>query len=183
MIVNSTPFSGLFEIQQNKYQDNRGHFSRLFCQQALADIRADLNFVQINFSHTLLRGSLRGLHCQKKPAEEAKLVRCINGHVLDVVVDLRQNSPTFLKYFATELSAENNRALFIPEGFAHGFQALTDNASLIYMHTAYWSADHEFGVHYADPRIAIEWPLAVTQCSERDLNHPLLEAEFIGLVE
>ena len=183
MIVNTTGFSGLFEIQQKTHQDHRGHFSRLFCQQALREIREDLHFVQINFSHTVLKGSLRGMHCQKKPAAEAKLVRCIHGRVLDVVVDLRQGSTTFLKYFATELSSENNRALFIPEGFAHGFQALTDNASLIYMHTEYWSQADEFGVHYADPRIAIDWPLKVTQCSERDLQHPFLAAEFRGFTE
>lgn len=181
MIINKTPFTGLFEIQQTAINDHRGHFTRLFCQQELSEIRENLSFVQINFSHTRVKGSLRGMHCQTSPAAEAKLVRCLNGAVLDVVVDLRENSATFLKYYAVELSAENNRAIFIPEGFAHGFQALTDDASLLYMHSEFWSPDHEFGIRYDDPRISIDWPLSITHCSERDLQHPFINTEFKGL--
>lgn len=181
MIINATPFAGLFEIQQTAFKDGRGHFTRLFCQQELSKIRENIHFVQINFSHTLLKGSLRGMHCQESPAAEAKLVRCLSGTVLDVVVDIREKSPTFLKYYAVELSADNDRAIFIPEGFAHGFQALTDDASLLYMHTEFWSPNQEFGIRYDDPRISIDWPLSITHCSERDLQHPFLDAKFTGL--
>lgn len=181
MILKTTPFTGLFEIQQVIQRDSRGYFTRLFCQKELSQIRGDISFAQMNLSHTLLKGSLRGMHCQKPPAAEAKLVRCISGAVLDIVVDLRQDSATFLKYYAVELSVDNDRAIFIPEGFAHGFQALTDNVSLLYMHTEFWTPDQEFGIRYDDPKISIDWPLDITHCSDRDLKHPLLDTEFKGL--
>ncbi len=181
MIINATPFAGLYEIQQIALNDSRGSFIRLFCQQELSQIRKNISFAQINFSHTFLKGSVRGMHCQQLPAAEAKLVRCLSGAVFDMVVDLRKGSPTFLKHYTIELSADNDCAIFIPEGFAHGFQALTDNASLLYMHTEFWSPNQEFGIRYDDPLISIDWPLSITHCSERDLNHPLLDTKFIGL--
>ena len=140
-----------------------------------------MHFTQINWSHTKGRGSLRGLHYQKPPAAEAKLIRCLRGRVYDVAVDVRADSPTFLRWHAVELAEDNNRAFFLPEGFAHGFQALTDEAQLLYMHTASWTPDCEAGLRYFFPLLAIAWPLPVAQVSARDQSHPLIAPGFAGI--
>ena len=176
-----TPLPGLFEIEYSPVGDARGRFTRLFCEQELTPARADLHFTQVNWSQTQGCGTVRGLHYQTPPAVEAKLIRCLRGRVFDVAVDLRANSPTLLQWHAVELSDSNDRALFIPEGFAHGFQALSDEAHLLYMHTAPWTLACESGLRHDDPRLAIAWPLPVAQCSERDRSHPLLDATFAGM--
>ena len=181
MKLHHTPLSGLFEIDQPAVGDARGRFTRLFCEQAFAPIRSHLHFTQINWSHTQGCGSLRGLHYQKPPAAEAKLIRCLRGRVYDVAVDVRADSPTFLRWHAVELAEDNNRAFFLPEGFAHGFQALTDEAQLLYMHTAPWAPDCEAGLRYDDPLLAIAWPLPVAQLSARDQSHPLIAPGFAGI--
>lgn len=181
MKLHPTPIAGLFEIEQPAVGDARGRFTRLFCEQAFAPIRPHLHFTQINWSHTQGRGSLRGLHYQKPPAAEAKLIRCLRGRVYDVAVDVRADSPTFLRWHAVELAEDNNRAFFLPEGFAHGFQALTDEAQLLYMHTASWTPACEAGLRHDDPLLAIAWPLPVAQVSARDQAHPLIAPGFSGI--
>lgn len=177
----ATPLAGLFEIQHTPHNDVRGSFTRLFCEQELAAIRPRLHFPQINLSKTHGCGSLRGLHYQTPPAAEAKFICCLRGSVFDVAVDLRENSPTFLHWHAIELSEDNSRAVFIPEGFAHGFQTLTDEAHLLYMHTATWTPESEAGLRYDDPRLAIRWPFPVTNVSARDQAHPLVTTSFTGV--
>lgn len=161
--------------------DARGRFTRLFCEAELAPIRAGLYFPQINLSETRGRGTLRGMHYQTPPAAEAKLIRCLRGRVFDVAVDVRADSPTFLHWYALELTEDNDRAVFIPEGFAHGFQTLTDEAQLLYMHTAPWAPAREAGLRHDDPRLAIRWPLPAANVSERDRGHDLIDTRFAGI--
>lgn len=181
MKIEATQIPDLFMIHYSPASDDRGRFTRLFCESALAEIRPKLHFCQINLSETKLRGTVRGMHYQTPPATEAKLVQCLRGRVFDVAVDLRADSPTFLHWYGTELSEATWQALFIPEGFAHGFQTLTDDAQLLYMHTAEWNPQHEAGLRHNDPKLAIHWPLPVTNCSQRDKNHPLINDDFIGV--
>ncbi|MGH8052122.1 MAG: dTDP-4-dehydrorhamnose 3,5-epimerase [Arenimonas sp.] len=177
----NTPLQGLFEIHTDSLNDSRGRFTRLFCEQELAAIRPRMHFTQINLSDTKQKGSIRGLHYQHAPAAEAKLIRCLRGRVFDVAVDIRKNSPSFLQWHAVELSESNNQAIFIPEGFAHGFQSLSDDVQLLYMHTANWSPPHESGLRHDDPKIAIHWPLSVSNISEKDAGLPLIQNDFAGV--
>lgn len=181
MTVEATTLAGLYEIGHPLIGDARGRFTRLFCDRELACIRPDLRFAQINWSETRQRGTLRGMHYQRPPAAEAKLIHCLHGRVYDVAVDLRAGSPTFLHWHAVELAADAGNALFIPEGFAHGFQALTDEAHLLYMHTTPWTPDCEAGLHHADPRLAITWPLPPAGLSARDAGLPQVDAAFRGV--
>jgi len=177
----ATPLAGLFEIQHTPISDARGRFTRLFCEQELAAVRPHLHFTQINLSETRGVGAVRGLHYQALPAAEAKLIRCLRGRVFDVAVDVRAGSPTFLHWHWMELAEDNDRAFFIPEGFAHGFQSLTDEAHLLYMHTTPWTPSCEAGLRHDDPRLAIGWPLPVSNVSARDLGHPLIDQTFNGV--
>ncbi len=181
MNIQSTPLAGLYTVQHTPSGDARGQFTRLFCEQELATIRPDLHFPQINLSETHGLGTVRGLHYQTPPAAEAKLIRCLRGRVFDVAVDLRAGSPTFLHWHAVELSADNALAFFIPEGFAHGFQTLTDEAQLLYMHTASWTPGREAGLRHDDPRLDIRWPLPACHLSERDRSHARLDDDFHGV--
>lgn len=176
-----TPLDGLYEIRTTSIGDARGRFTRLFCEQELALLRPSLHFTQINLSETRGRGTLRGLHYQQPPAAEAKLIRCLRGRVFDVAVDVRAGSPTFLHWHAIELSENGDNAVFIPEGYAHGFQALTDEAHLLYMHTAPWSPACEAGLRHDDPRLAIAWPLEPTAVSARDRGYALIDDAFAGV--
>ena len=178
-----TPLPGLHVVDTEPAADARGRFERLFCEHEWAPLRAGLHFVQVNLSTTSRRGTVRGMHYQRAPAAEAKLIRCVRGRVHDVAVDLRAGSPTFLRWHAVELRADEPRELFIPEGFAHGFQALSDDAQLLYFHTRAWTPECEGGVRHDDPRLGIEWPLPVAALSDRDRAHPLLDAGFAGLRE
>lgn len=177
----STPIDGLRLVETEPVGDARGRFERLFCEQEWTRLRADLHFVQINLSTSAQRGTVRGLHYQRAPAAEAKLIRCVRGHAFDVAVDLRADSATFLRWHAFELRADEPREVFIPEGFAHGFQALSDDVQLLYFHTTPWTPDCEGGVRHDDPRLAIDWPLPPIQVSARDNAHPLLDPNFAGL--
>lgn len=182
MKVLPTPLRGLYEIWTTPTGDARGRFTRLFCEQELKPIRPALHFTQINLSETRGRGTLRGMHYQTPPAAEAKLIRCLRGKVFDVAVDLRAESRTFLQWHAVELSEDAGNAVFIPEGFAHGFQTLTDEAHLLYMHTAPWTPACETGLRHDDPRLAIDWPLAVTTISDRDNGYAIIDEAFAGVV-
>ena len=176
-----TPLVGLTVIERRRREDSRGSFSRLFCADELDAAGIAMSIAQINESFTRRRGSIRGLHFQYPPYAEAKLVMCILGEIFDVAVDLRRNSPTFLKWHAEHLSEANGRSLFIPAGFAHGFQTLTDDCRLVYLHSAPYSPGSEGGLSARDPSLRIEWPLPIGELSHRDANHAALDAEFSGL--
>lgn len=182
MKIHQTAISGLVVIESEPKNDERGFFTRLYCQEELQELVGTRQIVQINQSSTRTVGATRGLHYQHRPHAEMKLVRCLKGKVWDVAIDLRAGSPTFLKWHAEELSAENARMMVIPEGFAHGFQVLEEDSELLYLHTAHYSSSAEGGVRPTDPRLSINWPLAVRDLSDRDRNHPLLASDFTGLV-
>ncbi len=181
MNIVNTPLRDLYEVNISSLDDSRGCFTRLFCEQELSAIRPQLHFTQINLSDTKQKGTLRGLHFQHAPAAEAKLIRCLRGRVFDVAVDIRKGSSTFLQWHALELNESNNVAIFIPEGFAHGFQSLSDDVQLLYMHTASWSQQHESGLRHDDPKIAIDWPLAISNISDRDANFSFVRNDFTGV--
>lgn len=180
MKLTPTPLHGMWTVQTPARSDERGRFARLFCSEAFATIRPDLRFVQVNHSVTAQRGTVRGLHYQTGAHAEAKLIRCLRGRVFDVAVDLRPQSPTFGRWHAVELTEDNNLQVFIPEGCAHGFQALTDDAHLLYQHTAAYAPEAEGGVAHDDPELAIAWPLPVSVVSERDRAHPRLRSVLEG---
>ena len=181
MILAPTPIAGMFELTAEVHRDARGAFARLYCPGRFAAAGIDFAPTQINLSVNTHCHTLRGLHFQRPPLAEAKLVRAVAGRVWDVAVDLRAESPGFLAWHAERLSAENGQALLIPEGFAHGFQALTDDAELLYCHSAAYAPEVEGGLNPLDPRLAIAWPLEVSEMSERDRAHPLLDAGFAGV--
>ncbi len=181
MNFESTGLSGSYIIDIFPVEDERGWFVRTFCKNEFSKIGHAKEWVQMNHSCTNEAGTIRGMHFQKPPFSEIKLIRCITGKVFDVIVDLRKNSETFLKWFGIEISAENKKMIYIPEGFAHGFQTLTDNCQLIYHHSAFYTPGFEEGIKYDDKKINITWPLAVTNISERDNTHPLLSSNFEGL--
>jgi dTDP-4-dehydrorhamnose 3,5-epimerase len=172
---------GLKLIERQRLGDSRGFLSRLFCAEEFATTGWHKPIAQINHSHTIQCGTVRGIHYQHPPHTEMKLVTCIQGEVWDVAVDLRAGSPTFLHSHAEILSADNNRAMLIPEGFAHGFQTLTDDVELLYCHSAALSPEAEGALNAQDPRLAIAWPLTITELSHRDANHPLIDTKFEGV--
>lgn len=160
----------LFDLLVTK-GDNRGWFMRSFCKKEFEAIGHTKEWVQMNHSYTSKKGTIRGMHQQIAPYAEIKLVRCIAGSVYDVVIDVRKDSPTYLQWFGCELSATNKQMIYIPEGFAHGFQTLTDDVELLYHHSEFYQPGYESGIMYNDPKIKVVWPLALTEISERDLNH------------
>lgn len=179
--VSDLPLVGLKLVERQRIGDSRGFLSRLFCAEELAVAGWVKPIAQINHSYTPLRGTVRGMHFQHPPHAEMKLVSCIRGEVWDVAVDVRIDSPTFLLWHAERVSADNGRALLIPEGFAHGFQALTDDVDLLYCHSAAYSPSAEAGLNPLDARLAISWPLAISELSARDAAHPLIETGFEGV--
>lgn len=181
MIFSAAPLSGAYVIEPEVRTDPRGAFYRFFCKEEFAQIGHNAEWLQLNHSFTKNAGTVRGMHFQLPPHAEIKLVRCIAGKVFDVIVDIRSGSSTFLHWFGTELSAENRRMLYIPEGFAHGFQTLAPDCELIYHHSAVYAAGSEGGIRYDDPAIGINWPLPVALISERDTRHPLVSPGFEGI--
>lgn len=181
MNVVLTDINGVVVVESEFRVDSRGSFGRLFCRQDMATILDCRHIVQMNLSRTVAVGTVRGLHFQRPPHAEMKLVRCLRGRVWDVAVDLRRDSTTFLRWHAEELTPENARMLVIPEGCAHGFQVLEPESELLYLHTAAYAADWEGGVTHDEPRLAIDWPLPVTQLSPRDAAFPPLADNYCGL--
>lgn len=176
-----TPLPGAYLIELEPLRDERGLFARTFCQEEFSRIGFQKRIVQINHSVTRKKGSIRGIHYQLPPASEAKLIRCIHGRVFDVMMDLRSASPNFLRHYGVELSKDNMRMVFIPEGFAHGFQTLTDDAELLYHHSEFYTPHCERGLRYDDPALAINWPLPVSEVSVKDQSYPLIDASFMGM--
>ncbi len=169
-----TPIEGLFLIHHKILEDERGLFTRTFCKNEFSSIGFTKEFVQFNHSYNLLKGTVRGMHFQNAPFAETKLIRCVEGSVYDVAVDLRKDSQTYLQYFGIELSKANINSILIPEGFAHGFQTLENNTALIYHHTAFYTPGADCGIRYDDPALHISWPLPVSKISTKDKNYPLI---------
>ncbi len=180
--ITELPLDGLRCIERQRLGDNRGFLARLFCAEELFPVGWTRPIAQINHTLTARRGTVRGMHFQLPPHAEMKLVSCIRGEIWDVAVDLRAGSSTFLHWHAECLSDENGRAMLIPEGFAHGFQSLSDEAELIYCHSAAYVSQAEAGLNPLDPALQISWPLAVGELSLRDSQHPKLVNTFTGIV-
>ncbi|MFP5076524.1 dTDP-4-dehydrorhamnose 3,5-epimerase family protein [Rhizobium sp. YIM 134829] len=179
--IETDALGGVLLLARKRLADERGHFSRVFCAEAFASFGWTQPVSQINESRTRRRGTVRGLHYQRPPFAEKKLVSCLEGAILDVAVDIRHGSPTFLQSFSAELSAENGRSMLVPEGFAHGFQALTDEVQVVYATSAPYAQDAEQALHSLDPALSIAWPLEVVNLSPRDAAHPFLSTSFTGL--
>lgn len=176
-----THIQGVYIIRVKKLEDDRGIFARTYCKNEFAKIGFNTDFVQFNHSHNRLKGTIRGMHFQYPPYGETKLIRCIAGAVLDVAVDIRKDSPTFLQHIAVELSAENMMSVLLPEGIAHGFQTLEDNSALLYHHTQYYAAGADGGLRFNDPLLKIQWPLPPVQVSEKDQQYTLADKNFKGI--
>lgn len=181
MILHRLVPEGLWLVDCEPFADERGLFARFYCDRELADVIGGRRIVNINFSRNRRRGTVRGMHYQLPPAAEMKFIRCVRGRVYDVAIDVRAGSPTFLRWYGAELTADNLRMLCIPEGFAHGFQVLEDDSELLYLHTAFYSKAHERTVHYADPAVGIDWPAPVAAVSAKDQAYPLIDATFGGV--
>jgi dTDP-4-dehydrorhamnose 3,5-epimerase len=181
MKFTETPLRGSFVIDLQLVSDSRGWFARSFCKREFAEIGHSKEWVQMNHSATQKKGTIRGMHYQLPPFTEIKMLRCISGAIYDVIIDIRTRSPTFLKWFGVELTAQNKKMLYIPQGFAHGFQTLEDNTELLYHHSSFYTPGAEGGIRYDDSRINIIWKEPVSEISERDTQHPLLTASFTGI--
>ena len=181
MTFTPTLLSGSYIIDPEVFSDDRGWFARFYCKNEFKEIGHEKEWVQLNHSVTNKKGTIRGMHFQMEPFREIKMVKCIAGAVYDVIIDLRKDSETFLKWTGVELSAGNKRMLYIPEGFAHGFQCLQDHCELIYHHSQFYSPGSEAGIRYDDPLVKIKWPVAVTVLSSRDAAHPYLDENFKGI--
>jgi dTDP-4-dehydrorhamnose 3,5-epimerase len=179
--IHPTPIASLLVVERLPRGDERGFFSRFFCAEELAGAGFRQPVAQINHTLTRRRGSVRGMHFQFPPHAEDKFVSCLKGEIFDVAVDLRVSSNTFLRWHGEKLSADNARSLMIPKGFAHGFQTLTDDCELIYLHSHPYAPDAESGFNVRDPALGIEWPLPITDMSARDARHPILTPAFKGI--
>lgn len=172
MVFQDTGLAGAFLVELERIHDERGFFARSWCTREFAERGLNGRLVQCNVSRNRARGTLRGMHYQAAPHEEAKLVRCTMGAIYDVMVDLRPSSRTYLRSFGAELSADNHRALYIPEGFAHGFLTLTDESEVFYQMSEFYAPQTARGLRWNDPLLSIEWPGPVTVISERDRTYP-----------
>lgn len=181
MTFTPTELKGSYLVGLNPFKDNRGWFARFFCKDEFRQIGHESEWVQLNHSATMETATIRGMHFQLPPFQEIKMVRCITGSVFDVIVDIRKDSPSFLHWFGAELSAENQQMMYIPAGFAHGFQTLTDNCQLIYHHSEMYTPKAEAGLRFDDPAIQIKWPLPVKTISEKDAQYAYIDAHFKGI--
>ncbi|MBK8211013.1 MAG: dTDP-4-dehydrorhamnose 3,5-epimerase [Rhodospirillales bacterium] len=175
MIFTETKLQGAYVIALESLEDSRGFFARAFCQNEFAAHGLKPIIAQANVAHNRREGTVRGMHFQIPPAAETKLVRCTRGAILDIIVDLRPESPTYLQHVAVELNADNQRSLYVPERFAHGYQVLSDNTDTSYQVGEYYSPAHERALRYDDPRLGLTWPLPMTVISDKDRDAPLLE--------
>ncbi len=172
MKFTETPLKGAFIIDMEKRGDDRGWFARFFCEREYQQKNLNHLIVQANTSASRHKGTLRGMHYQLAPKAEDKIIRCLHGALFDAIIDLRQDSPTFLRHFTIHLTAENRTMLYVPKGFAHGFITLEPNTEAFYLVTEYYAPEYERGLRYNDPRFAIQWPLEPVVISEKDKNHP-----------
>ena len=181
MKFSKTFIDGVYIIDLNLIVDDRGGFARTYCHKEFEKIDFCQQFVQMNHSYNLKKGTVRGLHFQYPPFQETKLIRCINGVVNDVIVDIRKGSPTFLKHLSVELSSDNKKMVLIPVGCAHGFQTMSNNTELIYHHTAFYDPKSNGGLLYNDPCLMIDWNLPISKISSKDMSHPLIDSKFLGI--
>lgn len=179
--VQETSLSGLFVVKRQSIIDSRGFFTRFFCADEFKHLGLDSPIVQINHTYTQKKGTVRGMHFQYPPHSETKIVSCIKGEVMDIVVDIRHDSKTFLHWHSEVLSEKQQNCLFIPPGFAHGFQTLTDDCEMFYLHSEFYNSSAEAGLNIKDTSLGIEWPLAITELSDRDSNHDFITPEFKGV--
>jgi dTDP-4-dehydrorhamnose 3,5-epimerase len=177
MIFTETALKGAYIIDLEPRNDDRGFFARAFCQNEFAGHGLKPVIAQANIAFNHVKGTLRGMHFQLPPAAETKLVRCTRGAILDIIVDLRPDSPTYLQHVAVELNEDNHRALYVPERFAHGYQTLQDKTETSYQVGEFYTPGSEGGLRYTDPRLALQWPLPVRVMSEKDRAWPLLEIQ------
>lgn len=182
LFIKKTALTDLYLIERNTYSDNRGYFDRLFCCDELQNILGSRKIVQINHTKTTKAGIIRGMHYQSPPHAEMKFVTCLRGSIFDVAVDIRSNSPTFLQWHSEVLTQDNQATFVIPEGFAHGFQALTDDVELLYFHSSTYCLEAEAGLDAFDKILSIKWPVEVVERSIRDQSHPAIEVNFTGLI-
>jgi len=176
-----TPLQGLQLIQRVPLGDSRGYLERMFCQSDFAELLQEQTIAQVSHTLTEITGTVRGLHFQHPPYAETKFVMCLKGEVYDIAVDVRADSSTFLQWHGEILSAANHKTLLIPEGFAHGFQTLTEDCEMLYFHTAPYHSNSEAALNALDPKLAIAWPLQVTEQSTRDKQHPMINPDFHGV--
>lgn len=172
MIFTETSLEGAFLIEPERREDERGFFARTWCRREFGSHGLHKQWVQCNISFNRRKGTLRGLHYQTPPYEEAKLIRCTRGAIYDVIIDLRADSPTFTQWVAVELTADNRQMLYIPEGFAHGFQTLTDETEIFYQMSQFYAPEYASGVRWDDPALNIAWPAGERTISERDRSYP-----------
>src|SRR6516225_2492970 len=172
MIFTATQLDGAWLIDLEPREDERGFFARIWCRQELGAQGLDTDIAQENVSYNRLRGTVRGLHFQRSPHEETKIVRCTCGSIFDVIVDLRPHSPSYLQWQGFDLTAENRRAVYIPKGFAHGFQTLAEHSEITYQISTFYAPESAGGYRYDDAAFRITWPLPLTVISERDLGWP-----------
>lgn len=172
MKFTETYLKGSYILEIDKLVDDRGFFGRLWCSEQAKKYNLNTNIVQSNVSFSKHKGTLRGLHFQKEPYQETKLVRCTKGAVYDVIVDLRPESPTFKKWFGVELTENNYKMIYVPENFAHGFITLEPNSEVYYLVTEFYNKDAEGGIKWNDKEINIKWPISVSEISDRDKSHP-----------
>ena len=181
MKFHPTPLHGAYTIELEKRGDDRGFFARFFCQKEFEAAGVPMPIVQINNSLSAKAGTLRGMHYQLAPAAEIKVVRCIRGSLYDAIVDLRPDSPTFGKWYGVELTAENRRMIFVPQGFAHGIMTLTDDTEAFYLVNAFYAPEQERGLRFDDPRFGIEWPRQPVEVSPKDASWPDFDPVFHGV--
>jgi dTDP-4-dehydrorhamnose 3,5-epimerase len=177
----STPLDGLTLVQRTSIEDHRGFLSRFYCADEFREAGFPHSIAQINHTLTHRKGAVRGLHFQYPPHAEDKLVSCLHGEIFDVAVDLRRKSPTFLRWHGVILNAQNRQSLLIPTGFAHGFQTLSEDCELVYLHSAAYHPESEGALNLGDPTLGIAWPLPITEISERDRKHKLIDRDFQGI--
>ncbi len=177
----ATPLAGLYRVEYKPIIDHRGFLNRFFCAEEFKEIGLDRPISQMNHTLTREKGSVRGMHFQHPPHAETKIVTCLQGEIFDVAVDLRKNSPTFLEWHAEILNADAPSSLYIPEGFAHGFQTLGEDCKLLYLHSESYTPEFEGALNALDPKLSIKWPLEISERSERDQNHPFLNEGFQGV--
>ena len=182
MIFNPLALNGAFTIDVQPFRDSRGFFTRTFCENEFAEHNLVRHFVQANHSGTNSKGVIRGLHFQQAPFCEVKLVKCVQGGIFDVIVDVRKDSPTFLQWYGAELTEENKRMMYVPAGFAHGFQSLTDYSEITYMVSNFYNRESEGGIKYDDPKVNITWLLPISLVSDKDLKIPFIDEQFDGVI-
>lgn len=181
MKIEQTPITGLYLFQPEPIRDNRGFFAEVFTQRELDKIGHTKPIAQVNHAMNVQKGTLRGMHFQHPPKAEIKIVKCAKGEIYDVVVDIRKGSPTFLQTYSITLSADAMTMIYIPEGFAHGYQTLQPNCEVLYFTTEFYSPAHAAGLRFDDPCLNLKWPEEITDISPRDTNHPLITNAFEGI--